>query len=137
MIIWIVLFYIANLLDILSTYLGMEGLPKERMGEKELNPVMSLFIHSKKASYTFKFGLSTVIVVLVVLRPYMLALLSLCTIMLFFVVGNNILSIYLNKKGKLSPGKFLTERLRFPKALAYLTLITMFLIASVGVYLLL
>jgi len=137
MILWVILFYLGNLLDILSTYWSMRGLPKEKMQEKELNPIMSRFIHNRKASYTFKFGLTTLIAVLVILNPSMLVFLKLFTLMFFFIVLNNTLAHYLTKKGKLSPGKFLTQKLRFPKFLAYLTILAICLFASLEVYLLL
>jgi len=133
MILWIILFYIGNLLDLLSTYSGMRDLPKEEMQKRELNPVMSLFIHNKKASYIFKFGLSTIIVIFVLRNPETQPFLVLLTIMLFFVVGNNFLAYYLTKKKKLSPGKFLTDKCKLPRPIAYLVLLAVYLSASVGV----
>lgn len=136
MIIWIVLFYIGNLLDLLSTYWGMRELPKEKMQEKELNPIISLFIHNKKATYIFKFGLATVIVILVIVNSASLTFFKILTIMFLFIVANNISALILTRKGKLSFGKLLTNKLRFPKALAYLTIVGICLFASLGVYLL-
>jgi len=132
MILWTVLFYIGNLLDILSTYWGFRGLSKEQMQERELNPIISMFIHKKVATYAFKFGLSTIIVVLV-WRTGALIPLQLISIMLFLIVANNVSAKLLTDKGKMSFGKVLTTKLRFPKAIAYLAILAILLFTSVGI----
>lgn len=134
MLIWVILFYFANLLDVLTTYLGMKGKTKEEMTEKELNPVVSLFIHNRKATYTFKFALSTVIVVFVVLNPSLLFFLSLITIMLFLVSGGNAITKYLTSKGKMTFGTLLTKKLKLPKFIAYLLILAICLFVSLYIY---
>jgi len=120
---WIALFYVGNLFDLLSTYRGMRGLSEEEMKKRELNPIVGQFIHNKKLSYIFKFTFSSLVVVMVLRTPGAQMLLEIFTILIFLVVGSNLLTIFLREKGKLTPGKFLTDKLRFPKFLAYLFLL--------------
>lgn len=118
--IWIALFYIGNLFDLLSTYRGMKGLTKEEMKKRELNPIVGQFIHDKKLSYIFKFTFTTLIVVMALRIPGGQMILEIFTILIFLVVGSNLLTTFLRNRKKLTPGMFLTKKLKLPNFLAYL-----------------
>lgn len=136
MLIWIIIFYAVNLLDLLTTYLAMKGLPKEDMGNKEMNPIMAPFIHNKKITYTVKFVGVTLLVLLAMKMNIGLQFLQIGTILISLVVVNNALALYMRRKGKLSLGRILTDKMKIPKAIAFFLLIGIYLIISWGIWLL-
>ena len=103
---------------------------------KELNIFVDSKIHNRKFTTKWKTAFGAILVGLCIYASLQLGevyvFFKIATVLIYIVVLNNLIAYWAQKHKKLSPGKFLREKLRFPKTLAYLVLIaTYFLLACV------
>jgi len=128
----VILFLLGNLLDVATTYAGMKGASKEEMEKKELNVLLASHIHNKKFILAWKFGFSTLLIVILLIAAlhsnftYYFNVFKFLTVFIFIIVINNLYAYWANKKGKLSLGNLLIAKLKFPKVLAFLFLIIIY-----------
>jgi len=125
---WSTIFVLGNMFDIITTYWGSEGLTADEIRSRELNPFARGYIHKRWLAILSKMVVTCGVVVLVYVGILTgswdcVKALRVLSLLLVFVVCNNVYTNWAWGHGRLSVGSFLTKRLRFPCWLAFVVLV--------------
>ena len=113
---WATLFMGCNLLDYHTTYSAMKGVSPQEMKEHELNPIAAFIIHKNKLVLALKIIVGVAVITFCFFRMdgdgY--SGIKFVAIIFLMAVGNNLYAKWAEDHHKLSPGRFLMEKLKLP-----------------------
>lgn len=120
---WSILFVALSCLDLVTTYSAMRGMSPDEMRERELNPLMGRIISNKPLAWAVKLLAAGLILLACfrLMKPEVsLRLITFLSIGLALVVVSNLCASWAQRHQRLSVGRFLMERLGFPRVVAFL-----------------
>lgn len=132
MILWSGLVVMGSILDIVTTYKGMKGYSPEEMGQRELNPFVKSVIGRKWVAVSLKI---VSIMPLLACSYYLdtVVILQVMSLLLFFVVVQNMYAYWAERHGHLSLGLLLVRRWHLSGGIAFWLLVCLMLTISIAI----